>query len=329
MFDEHIDDYSLARMLLMLRGVAKMHCKWDELLVNDPTQLVHLFDSVMFDTAVARDLSTYIMATATGRIDQQLPLCQPSSPATTALLSSVQNAILDWCQHYGVGTLPTPPTTPPQPKTVETFTVNSVSFEMIRIEGGTFMMGATAEQGSYAEDNEKPAHQVTLSDYYIGKYQVTDVLWQAVMEDNPSHFKGDLQSPVVGVSWNDCQEFIKKLNHLTGMTFRLPTEAQWEYAARGGNKSQGYKYSGSNNIDEVAWYAEGFFPGSNHPVGEKQPNELGLYDMSGNVNELCQDWFGDYSSDAQTNPEGPSSGEKRVYRGGCSRFDESACRVSC
>ena len=216
-----------------------------------------------------------------------------------------------------------------------TFTVNGVSFNMIAVKGGTFTMGATSEQGSDAWYEEKPAHQVTLSDYCIGETEVSQELWQAVMGSNPSNFTGNLQRPVEWVSWNDCQEFIKKLNQLTGKTFRLPTEAEWEYAARGGSQSQGYKYAGSNTIGDVAWYTvNSYEKGSSHPdygthpVGQKQPNELGLYDMSGNVWEWCQDWYGSYSSSSQTNPVGPSSGSLRVYRGGSWINNAGYCRVS-
>ena len=208
-----------------------------------------------------------------------------------------------------------------------TFTVNGVSFNMIAVKGGTFTMGATAEQGSDAYSGEKPAHQVTLSDYCIGETEVTQELWQAVMGSTPSYFTGNLHRPVEQVSWNDCQEFIKKLNQLTGKTFRLPTEAEWEYAARGGSQSQGYKYAGSNTIGDVAWY-ENNSSSTTHPVKQKQANELGLYDMSGNVWEWCQDWYDSYSSTPQTNPAGPSSGSNRVYRGGSWYFNAWFCRVS-
>ena len=146
------------------------------------------------------------------------------------------------------------------------------------------------------------------------------------MGSNPSKFKGD-NLPVEQVSWNDIQEFITKLNTMTGKTFRLPTEAEWEYAARGGNKSKGYKYSGSNTLDNVAWYTNNS-SSKTHPVGQKQPNELGLYDMSGNVWEWCQDWYGSYSSSSQTNPTGPSSGSYRVLRGGSWYHFARICRVS-
>ena len=218
------------------------------------------------------------------------------------------------------------------PTKVSIITVNGVAFNMVKVAGGTFQMGATSEQGSAAESNEKPVHQVTLSDYYIGETEVTQELWQAVMGSNPSFHTGSWQLPVEEVSWNDCQTFITKLNALTGMNFRLPTEAEWEFAARGGNSSQGYICSGSDYIGVVAWFGYN----SNckpHEVGTKAPNELGLYDMSGNVQEWCQDWYGSYSSSAQTNPTGPSTGSYRVNRGGSwndgyDLDDLRICRVS-
>lgn len=232
-----------------------------------------------------------------------------------------------------------------------TFTVNGVSFKMIRVEGGTFTMGATPEQGSDAYDCEKPAHQVTLDSYYIGETEVTRELWDAVMgfsfdgfdfgifgsgRDEMKSFcesvLGKLKElnnnlPIENVSWDDCQEFIRKLNALSGMQFRLPTEAEWEYAARGGAKGRGYKYSGSFFIHSVAWYTKN----SREPrtVKTKSPNELGLYDMSGNVWEWCQDWYGNYGSSSQTNPTGASSGSHRVLRGGGWYNDVRLCRVSC
>ena len=197
---------------------------------------------------------------------------------------------------------------------IETFMVNGVAFKMVKVAGGTFQMGATSEQGSDADSDEKPVHSVTIPDYYIGQTEVTQELWEAVMGSNPSYFKGDNQRPVENVSWEDCQEFIEKLNRLTGKNFRLPTEAEWEYAARGGNKSRGYKYSGSNNPDAVAWYYDNS-ENKTHPVAQKQANELDLYDMSGNVLEWCYDWYDEYSSNPQTNPKGPI-GFTRVLRGG-------------
>ena len=226
--------------------------------------------------------------------------------------------------------------------------------EMIPVIGGTFTMGATAEQGSAAWDDEKPVHEVTLSDYYIGKYEVTQQLWESVMtysgpcadgttmsayssdpwlgNDPSSGFgKGDAY-PAYYVSYNDIVDiFLPRLNRITGKEYSLPTEAEWEYAARGGNKSRRYKYSGSDNIDEVAWYG-GNSDGRTHEVGIiKRANELGIYDMSGNVWEWCLDWYGDYSSAAQTNPTGPTEptyGSFRVCRGGRWGYIAGNCRVS-
>lgn len=196
--------------------------------------------------------------------------------------------------------------------------------DMVHVEGGTFIMGCTAEQGSVWCDQEKPTSSVTISSFEMGKYEVTQAQWEAVMGNNPSNFKGCPTCPVEQVSWNDTQEFIKKLNQLTGKRFRLPTEAEWEYAARGGRKSKGYKYAGSNKLDSVAWFSENS-DNKTHPVGQKKPNELGLYDMVGNVSEWCGDWFGQYSSIAKINPTGPSSGLYRVRRG--SNGDVTGCRV--
>ena len=208
---------------------------------------------------------------------------------------------------------------------IREFTVNGVSFQMVEVRGGTFTMGATSEQGD-ANDDEKPTHKVTLTDYYIGKTEVTQALWEAVMGNNPSYFQGK-SLPVENISWNDCKTFIVKLNALTGKTFRMPTEAEWEYAARGGSKSRGYKYSGSGNIDEVAWHKDNSEE-KTHEVGKKSPNELGLYDMSGNVWEWCNDWYGDYSSASQTNPKGPDSGANRIGRGGGWWYYARGCRCS-
>lgn len=205
-------------------------------------------------------------------------------------------------------------------------TLKNLTANMVYVSGGTFTMGATSEQGSEAEDDEKPVHSVTLSSFYICKYEVTQALWQAVMGSNPSKWKGD-DLPVETVNWDDCQTFIRKLNALTGKNFRLPTEAEWEFAARGGNNSRGYKYAGSNNIGDVAWYDDN--SGSKtHVVGTKSPNELGIYDMSGNVWEWCQDWYGSYSSASQTNPTGASSGSCRVLRGGGWSYRARSCRSS-
>ena len=203
---------------------------------------------------------------------------------------------------------------------------DGISIDMVRVEAGTFTMGATSEMKD-PWDDEKPAHQVTLTnDYYIGKYEVTQALWQAVMGNNPSNFKGD-NLPVENVSWKDCQKFLSKLNNTTGKSFRLPTEAEWEYAARGGKKSRGYQYNGSNNLSDVAWYDDNSGK-KTHAVGTKQPNELGIYDMSGNVWEWCQDRYGKYSSSSQVNPTGANSGSIRVIRGGGWSITAGFCRSS-
>jgi formylglycine-generating enzyme required for sulfatase activity len=201
-----------------------------------------------------------------------------------------------------------------------------VVFDMVFVQGGTFSMGCTSEQGSGYND-EYPVHQVTLSDFYIGKYEVTQAQWKAIMGNNPSYFKGD-NLPIEYISWDDVQEFIQKLNARTGKNYRLPTEAEWEYAARGGSQSRGYMYSGSNNAEEVAWYRY-HSEENTHLVGTKKANELGIYDMSGNVWEWCNDWYGNYGSSMQINPVGASSGSYRVNRGGSwDSYGARYCRVA-
>ncbi len=192
--------------------------------------------------------------------------------------------------------------------------------EMVFVEGGTFDMG------SNEYDEEKPVHSVTVGDFYIGKTEVTQAQYQAVMGNNPSGFKGD-NLPVEQVSWNDAVAYCKKLSQKEGVTYRLPTEAEWEYAARGGNQSRRYTYSGSNNVGDVAWYCEN--SGSKtQPVGTKQPNELGIYDMSGNVWEWCNDWYDGnyYKNSPSRNPRGASSGSDRVLRGGSWYYGSACCR---
>ena len=201
------------------------------------------------------------------------------------------------------------PTPPPAPAEIP-------EIEMIYVAGGTFNMGA---DDSDAYDREKPVHSVTVSGFSIGKYEVTQRLWKAVMGTNPSYNKGD-NLPVENVSWNQVQEFIRKLNAMTGKHYRLPTEAEWEFAARGGNRSQGYIYSGSSNLSSVAWYYDNSGR-KTHPVGTKAPNELGIYDMSGNVWEWTSDiWCTDYKS--------PRTGSYRVFRGGGWFIIARYCRVS-
>jgi len=214
-----------------------------------------------------------------------------------------------------------------QPNTESESVKPETVIEMVFVQGGMFTMGCTPEQVKDCDKGEKPAHKVILSDFYIGKYEVTQAQWKAVMGNNPSRLQGD-DLPVTRVSWNEAQEFIRKLNEITGKNYRLPTEAEWEYAARGGNQSQGYKYSGSNLVGEVAWY-DGNTGKSPLPVGTRKANELGIHDMSGNAKEWVNDWYGNYSRTAQTDPQGPATGLYRVYRGGSMMSrDASDMRVS-
>lgn len=226
-------------------------------------------------------------------------------------------------------------------------TVNGVSFGMIKVKGGTFQMGAP-DSDTVAYNLEKPQHIVTLGDFYIAETEVTQELWQAVMGSNPSYYntKG-ADYPVENVTWYDCDDFINRLNALTGKRFRMPTEAEWEYAARGGRNSRGYRYSGSNCLDDVAWYwknsGDRYLQGNDsdwkwdtvmnnncctHPVRSKASNEIGLYDMNGNVWEWCNDWCSTYTADAEKNPRGADSGSVRVVRGGGWYDFERNSRVS-
>lgn len=226
------------------------------------------------------------------------------------------------------------------------FEVEGVGFEMIFVEGGTFTMGATFEQ-SFPLDNEKPIHEVKLSDYYIGETEVTQELWNAVTGQPLSHFSGDPKLPVEDVTWDECMGFIEMLQQKTAMKFCLPTEAQWEFAARGGNLSKGYEYAGSDKPEEVAWFGASTRPedgvyrdtirlkefldnslAHTYPVSLKRPNELGIYDMSGNVAEWVADFYAPYTTGRKKNPKGPAYGKEHVYRGGCWYFGSWASRVA-
>ena len=219
----------------------------------------------------------------------------------------------------------------------ETFTVGGVTFTMVTVEGGTFTMQTTDsyQYHDYLSYFDRQSHQVTLSSYCIGQTEVTQELWEAVMGSNLSYYNDDWKQPMENVSWNKCQEFILKLNAITGRRFRMPTEAEWEFAARGGNLGRGYAHSGGNDVNAVAWYwdnipsqyQDSYICGPQR-VAAKFPNELGLYDMNGNVAEMCQDYMGNTGAEAQTDPHGPASGNYRVTRGGAwdSRIED--CLVS-
>ncbi|MDE5574793.1 MAG: carboxypeptidase regulatory-like domain-containing protein [Bacteroidales bacterium] len=222
----------------------------------------------------------------------------------------------------------------PENNTDYTETAFGINLEMVYVEGGTFQMGATSEQDEmWPNMDEFPVRTVKVNSYHIGKFEVTQAQWKAVMGSNPSEFKGD-NLPVDNITWFDANEFCTKLSEQTGKKYVLPTEAQWEYAARGGKNSQGFVYAGSNNADEVAWTNENS-DFKTHPVGTKKANELGLYDMSGNISEWCSDWYGSndmdeapYDENDTDNPQGPSTGTYRVYRGGVYEMEPWMCRVS-
>ena len=217
----------------------------------------------------------------------------------------------------------TPKTVTPKPKpSTPSVSIPFKEPEMVYVEGSSFQMG------SNDYDNEKPIHSVTLSSFSIGKYEVTQALWRSVMGKNPSNFKGD-NLPVEQVSWDDIQRFLQKLNAKTGKNYRLPTEAEWEYAARGGNKSNSFKFSGSNTVGDVAWYGSNS-DSKTHTVGGKTANELGIYDMSGNVWEWCSDRYDEnyYKNSPSQNPKGATSGSSRVLRGGSWYTYAYNCRVA-
>lgn len=211
--------------------------------------------------------------------------------------------------------------------------ISEIESNMITVTGGSFMMGCTKEQtgkGDWdCDENEMPIHSVTISDFRMSKYELTQAQWMAVMGSNPSAFNGCDKCPVESISWNEVQEFIRKLNEITGLRFRLPTEAEWEFAARGGTKSKGYRYSGSNNLDDVGWAGE-YCENKTYLVGQKLPNEIGLFDMTGNVGECCSDWYQDnyYFLGEQVDPTGPEEGYYRIVRGGSFRVNDWGSRLS-
>jgi TonB family protein len=197
---------------------------------------------------------------------------------------------------------------------------DALNHEMVFVEGGTFQMGSSS-----GGSDEKPVHSVALSGFSIGKYEVTQAQWRTVMGNNPSNFSGCDNCPVESVSWDNVQGFIRKLNVQTGKNYRLPTEAEWEYAAKGGKHSKGYTYSGSNDINDVAWY-DGNSDRKTHEVGKKLANEIGIFDMSGNVWEWCYDLYGSYNTTEQKNPYGSPTGWWRVHRGGTWSLGAYDCR---
>ncbi|WP_373551510.1 formylglycine-generating enzyme family protein [Haliscomenobacter sp.] len=206
--------------------------------------------------------------------------------------------------------------------------VKNYDFDMIKVKGGTFMMGCTDEQGTDCESDEKPAHQVTVKDFYIGKTEVTQAQWKQVTGSYRGCFTNCDEFPIKSISWYDTEDFIKKLNADTGKKYRLPTEAEWEYAARGGKESKGFKFSGSNNADEVAHHWDNAKDSPAH-VGTKKPNELGIYDMSGNIAEWCQDEYRDYRDNLIVVPEWATPSQIfHVIRGGSHRHELEGCRTT-
>ena len=297
------------------------------------TTLINELDNMLMTRFMAAQSAVQVLPSSVTPIPQVQPSqAQPANDAPQPAPATAPEPVVAQA---------TPPATPVQEQPVaEEMTqteveetpaadenpITKLMRDMVFVEGGVFMMGATPEQDDDAWELEFPAHQVKLSSFYICKYEVTQELWELVMGSNPSTCTGK-NMPVDMVSWDDCQKFIEKLNEMTGVTFRLPTEAEWEFAARGGNKSRHCKYSGDNEVGRVAWYnlnAED----TSHPVGKKAPNELGLYDMSGNVWEWCADWHNFYTEDIQTNPVGDYPSQGRIQRGGCWNQSDGLCRVS-
>ncbi|MBE6325731.1 MAG: hypothetical protein E7077_01520 [Bacteroidales bacterium] len=320
-FDEHIDDFTLASMALALEAIAL-----------EPSLLYEFSpkDRLLFSESDFLDISeSRLLQRLLGMLHTENMLNLWTLFFVAYKKMTIPASLRDlFRMRLPDGKCPQikKPKSLNEPKSLKqtkqkkedtlSFTVGGVSFKMIRIEHGTFMMGATPEMEEHYYD-EEPVHEVTISkDYYIGETQVTQELWQAVMGNNPSYFKGN-NNPVENISCFDCWKFIWKLNELTGKHFRLPTEAEWEYAARGGNKSRHTQYSGSDDIDYVAWYWDNSGR-QTHPVAKKSPNELGLYDMSGNVWEWCDDLYGAgyYAKSPSVDPPGSSSGSDRVLRGG-------------
>lgn len=265
------------------------------------------------------DTSWFTLSSNSGTGNATIIVRAPANPVTTQKQATIQLSTSDNSIKLSVKV------TQKGIDPIMTIKIGNTIFNMVRVDGGTFRMGATSEQGYDYSSDERPTHNVSLSGYYCGETEVTEELWYAVMGDDPSYYRSE--KPVVNVSWHDCQDFITRLNARTGKYFRLLTEAEWEFAARGGNKSLGYKYSGSNSVGNVAWY-EFNSDSTTHVVGTKTANELGIYDMSGNVWEWCQDWYGSYTSYSVTNPTGPYSGSTRVLRGGSWLYDYRGSRVS-
>jgi sulfatase modifying factor 1 len=218
---------------------------------------------------------------------------------------------------------------PPKPSQIEI--MKSIDSRMVKVMGGSYTMGCTDDKDTSCYYWEKPAHKVNLHDFSIGKYSVTQKEWETIMGYNPTFSKQCPECPVENISWDDAQKFITKLNLLSGKNYRLPTEAEWEYAAKGGSKSHGYRYAGDNDIKAVAWYHGNSGKGT-QPVGKLKPNELGLYDMSGNVWQWCSDWFyGEYyTTSPPDNPKGPdgTSDNYRVVRGGSWWYEAPHCRIT-
>ena len=336
-FDERIDDFPLASINLSLYlialkpGLLQKYGAKDRLLFTETDyqnlsqcKLLKEILALCHDAQLQRLYALFFIALSEGsleRCENRLMLLRPPHQDFGIIRQPYAN-------HVPVEDVEFENEITPQQDL--TFNVNGVQFRMKYVEGGTFMMGAP-DTDSDAFTKEKPAHNVTLDSFYIAETQVTWELWEVVMGNiDPFYHVDDNKRPVVGVTWDDCWTFITKLNEISGKRFALPTEAQWEYAARGGKKSKGYKYAGGDNIDDVAWWRNNSTLHT-HRVAQKKPNELGLYDMTGNVWEWCMDRFSSkyYSKSSKKNPQGPAIGESRVLRGGCTANDARYCRLSC